>query len=147
WRATQYRRHNSTAASCSHYGTSLDDVVSAHVVPPGVGRVLVVGGPDSAQQAVAALEAAGYQTASVAGAQGLAAAAAQVRADAVLFTAGTVPQHDALAAIRREPSLRDIPFIGDLTGAGVPPSSALTQARLDDWVHSFDELAFRVESS
>ena len=117
------------------------------MVTPGVGRVLVVGGPDSAQQAVAALEAAGYQTASVAGAQGVSAAVAQAKADAVLFTAGTVPAHDALAAMRREPALRDIPFIGDLTGATNGSAAATAQARLDDWVHSADELAFRVESS
>jgi len=115
------------------------------VVSPGVGRVLVVGGPDGAQQAVAALEAAGYKTASVPGAQGLAAAAAQLKADAILFTAGTVPQHEALAAMRREPALRDLPLIGDLTGA--EKVSAITQVRLDDWVHSSDELAFRIESS
>ncbi|HYV44846.1 MAG TPA: ATP-binding protein [Myxococcaceae bacterium] len=121
--------------------------MSARVVAPGVGRVLVVGGPDSAQQAVAALEAAGYLTASVAGAQGLAAAAAEAKADAVLFTAGTVPANDALAAMRREPALRDLPFIGDLTGAANGSAAALTQARLDDWVHFADELAFRVESS
>jgi two-component system, sensor histidine kinase ChiS len=83
----------------------------------------------------------------VTGAQGVVAAAAEVKADAVLFTAGTVPQHDALAAMRREPALRDVPFIGDLTAASNTNAIAATQARLDDWVHSDDELAFRVESS
>ncbi|HVE83836.1 MAG TPA: histidine kinase, partial [Myxococcales bacterium] len=119
--------------------------MSARVVSPGSGRVLVVGGPGSAKAAIAALEAAGYQTASVEAAGGVAAAAAQLKADAVLFTADSVPPIDALAAIRKEPALRDVPLIGDLSSDHA--TSALAQTRLDEWVHSADELAFRVESS
>ena len=65
--------------------------MSAHVASLAE-RVLVVGGPESAQRAIAMLEAAGYQTATVEGGQGLVTAANELRPDAILFTSGAGPQ-------------------------------------------------------
>lgn len=119
--------------------------MSARVVPAAAGRVLVVGGPESAKQALATLEAAGYVTAVTEGAKGLLSAASTLKPDAILFTEGTGSQSEALALICQDPALQEVPLVGDLTSC--ESAQSLRQFRFDDWVHRSDELMMRMEAA
>jgi signal transduction histidine kinase len=119
--------------------------MSARVVSPDPSRVLVVGGPESARQAVETLESAGYMTACTEGANGLASTAGALKPDVILFTEGAVPQSQALAVICQDPDLREVPLVGDLTASS--STRSLRQFRFDDWVHRADELTMRIEAA
>lgn len=117
--------------------------MSAQVLRSSAGRILVVGGEEN-PALVSRLMAQGYHCATASAANALKSLAEEMRPEVVVFTDGAKTAQDLLTAIRGDPTLRDLPLIGDLTGGD---ADGLRTLGFDDWIRSNDEVTLRLESA
>lgn len=70
------------------------------------------------------------------------AAAANMKPEAILLSSAPKKAGEALAVIRAAESLRDVPVLADLSHG----RAGLRSLDVEDWVHSHEELASRIEA-
>ena len=106
--------------------------------------MLVVGGRVSSAELVDRLSAQGFLCAAADAPESVLAAAAALSPEAILLSADEATAAQALACIRTESSLRDVPVLADLSRGSAEGLRALS---VDDFVHSHDELTRRLEAA
>ncbi len=108
------------------------------------GCVLVIGAREANQVLLAHLSHVGYQWVLTEDLQELTRLAESARPDAVLVSATGKKALEALEAVRREPLLRELRVLADLTRSR---SESLRKLPADDWVRSLEELTTRLDSA
>jgi two-component system sensor histidine kinase ChiS len=106
--------------------------------------VLVVGGKETSTELVEQLSGGGYFCASADGPATVLSAAAKLRPEAIVLAGSVAKAGEVLALIRASEELREVPVLADLTRG---KSEALRKLPVEDWVHSAEELAPRLEAA
>ena len=120
------------------------EMANADASSVGRGRVLVVGSRPQTAPVVQKLTLRGYSCATVDTASQLISVANTLKPEAVLLASQDGSVKDALAHIRTSEAFRDIPILADVSRGALEDVRALG---VDDWIHSDDELAARLESA
>ncbi|MGQ0504514.1 MAG: ATP-binding protein [Myxococcaceae bacterium] len=108
------------------------------------GRILVVGGKSTTQAVLDRLSAGGYFCASADSPAQLTSVAEQLRPEAILVAGKTSGMSGWLTAIKGNAQLNQLPLLADVVEGG---AAALRKSEVDDYIHSYDELARRLETT